>query len=150
MNRIFIDMDGVIADFDFFLKKNGLKGDEAKKIEGAYLDLPLIAGAAEAIKSLIGMGYNVYIATKPPTGVAFAYADKATWVFKNFPELKRKLILTHDKGLLGDSQDFLIDDRPHKANCVEFKGTLFVFSNNWSEIVESFRKRRINERKEEL
>jgi 5'(3')-deoxyribonucleotidase len=83
------------------------------------------------------MGYDVWIATKPPTGVSGAYSDKAEWVFKHLPELTKKIIITHDKGLLGNSRDFLIDDRPHKANCHEFEGTLLHFGNNltWPEVI---------------
>jgi len=73
------------------------------------------------------MGLEVWVATKPPTGIPFAYADKAAWVLQHLPELKRRIIITHDKGLLGDERDFLIDDRPHKANCEKFKGTLIRF-----------------------
>jgi 5'(3')-deoxyribonucleotidase len=88
------------------------------------------------------MGYEVWAATKPPTGVAFAYADKAQWIFDHLPELKRRIILTHDKGLLGDEGDFLIDDRPHKANCEKFRGVLIAFGEGmrWPEILEWFRR----------
>jgi len=144
MNRIFIDMDGVIVDFDSYAKRLKLSGDVVKKMPGTYLHLEPLPGTLDAVRSLIGMGYDVWIATKPPTGVAFAYADKAEWIFKNLPELKRKIIITHDKGLLGDEFDFLIDDRPHKANCEKFRGTLIRFgphraSIGWPEVVKSFR-----------
>ena len=75
--------------------------------------MPPIDGAIEAVRSVIGMGYEVWVATKPPTGVHYAYSDKAAWIFKHLPELKRRLIITHDKGLLGDAGDYLCDDRPH-------------------------------------
>src|SRR3954467_2188006 len=127
MNRVFIDMDGVIANFDAKMKELGLTGDELKKLPGTYLGLDPIPGALAAVKSIIGMGYEVFIATKSPTGIAHAYAEKVTWVLKYLPELKRKIIITSDKGLLGDEGDFLIDDRPHKSNCVSFKGKLIVF-----------------------
>jgi len=141
MNRVFVDMDGVIVDFDSAMKEANLKGDEIKKIKGAYLTMKPIDGAITAVRSLIGMGYEVWIATKPPTGVAHAYSDKAQWVMNNIPELKRRIIVTHDKGLLGDSGDFLCDDRPHKANCEKFKGTLlrFVDGYHWPEALEFFR-----------
>lgn len=141
MNRIFIDMDGVIVDFDAYKMSLGLTGDEIKKRPGAYLEMSHIPGALGAVHSLIGMGFEIWIATKPPTGIAYAYADKAAWILKNLPELKRRIIITHDKGLLGDKGDYLIDDRPHKANCEKFTGTLIVFKegNRWAEILEFFR-----------
>jgi 5'(3')-deoxyribonucleotidase len=75
------------------------------------------------------MGCKVWLATKPPTGVPFAYADKVSWVLKHLPELKHRIILTPDKGLFGDRGDYLIDDRPHLANCPNFSGTLIAFTD---------------------
>lgn len=141
MNRIFIDMDGVIVDFEAKMRRLNLTSDDLKKQQGAYLDLDFIPGAKEAIHSLIGMGFEVWLATKPPTGVSFAYADKAQWVFNNLPELKRRIIITHDKGLLGDHDDYLIDDRIYKANCNAFLGTLIEFSAHrcWAALVPFFK-----------
>lgn len=127
--RIFIDMDGVLVDFEGYMVKHGLTGDVVKKIHGAYLEMEPMPDALAAVRSLIGAGFDVWIATKPPTGIPHAYSDKASWVFEHLPELKRKLIITPDKGLLGDENDILIDDRPHKANCKEFRGTLIPFVN---------------------
>lgn len=139
--RVFVDMDGVIVDFDGFKAASGLSGDEIKQLPGAYLEMRPMPGAIEAVRSLIGMGYEVWIATKPPTGVPHAYADKAAWVMQYLPELKRRIILTHDKGLLGTAEDFLIDDRPHKANCERFAGTLIRFRRGvgWPEVLARLR-----------
>lgn len=144
MKRVFIDMDGVIVDFDAYKSQHGLTGDQVKARAGAYLAMPAISGALEAVRSLIGMGYEVWLATKPPTGVPHAYSDKAAWVFEHLPELKRRLIITHDKGLLGDSGDYLCDDRPHKANCEAFAGTLlrFVDGFHWPQALEILRRER--------
>lgn len=149
MHRIFVDMDGVIVDFERYMRDEGLTSDEVKVRNGAYLDMPAIPGAIEAVRSLIGMGYEVWIATKPPTGIPWAYSDKAAWVMANIPELRRRIIITHDKGLLGDRGDYLIDDRPHKANCNEFAGELLHFLNpniastssrfTWPDLLDHFR-----------
>jgi len=146
MNRVFVDMDGVIVDFDAYKTEHGLTGDEVKRKPGAYLEMPPIAGAKEAVRSLIGMGFEVWIATKPPTGVPYAYSDKAAWIFEHLPELKRRIVVTHDKGLLGDAGDFLCDDRPHKANCERFAGTLlrFVDGFHWPQALEFMRTKRPN------
>lgn len=141
MNRIFVDMDGVIVDFDAYARAHGQTGDQIKKLPGAYLAMQPVAGALAGVRSLIGMGFEVWVATKPPTGIPGAYADKAAWVFEHLPELRRRLIITHDKGLLGDAGDYLIDDRPHKANCEKFAGTLirFVDGLTWDGVLERMR-----------
>jgi hypothetical protein len=147
-NRVFVDMDGVVADFAALKRKLDLDGDRVKNIPGAFKDLKPLPGAIEAVRSLIGMGFEVWIATKPPTGNAAAYADKAAWILEHLPELKRRIIMTHDKGLLGDDEDYLIDDRVHKANCKEFKGVLIDFGNTcagfpgWPEVLEFMRHER--------
>lgn len=137
--RIFLDMDGVLADFDAFKKKHDLTGEQVKTMYGAYLDLEPMPEAIAAVHSLIGMGHDVWIATKPPTGIAHAYADKAAWILKHLPELKRKIVITHDKSLLRG--DVLIDDRPHKANASNFIGHLIHFHPGfqWPEILRLFR-----------
>lgn len=139
-------MDGVVVDFDAYKTARGLTGDEVKHLPGAYLEMPPIPGAIAAVRSLIGMGFEVWLATKPPTGIAYAYSDKAAWVFEHLPELKRRIIITHDKGLLGDSGDYLCDDRPHKANCDKFAGELlaFVGGYHWPEALAHLRSNRPN------
>jgi 5'-nucleotidase len=141
VNRVFVDMDGVIVDFEKKMKELNLPSVDFKRMVGAYRTLEPMPDALAGVRSLIGMGYEVWIATKPPTGVAFAYADKVEWLLEHLPELKRRIIITHDKGLLGDEGDYLIDDRPHKANCKEFKGRLIVFGKGvaWPEVLTMFR-----------
>ncbi len=141
MNRAFIDMDGVLADFERLKNELGVDSQTLKTMPGAYRNLLPIPGAIAGVKSLIGMGLECWVASKPPTAVPQAYADKAAWVLEHLPELKRRIILTHDKGLLGDSHDFLIDDRPHKANCERFPGRLIRFGQGigWREIISMMR-----------
>jgi 5'(3')-deoxyribonucleotidase len=138
MNRVFVDMDGVLVDFDRYITDTGLTPAEIKAKPGSYFEMHPMPEAPAAIHQLTELGYEVWIATKPPTGVAHTYSDKAAWVFKHLPELKRRLIITPDKGLLGDAGDFLIDDRPHKANCDQFPGRLIHFTqtNGWPEILD--------------
>lgn len=142
MHRIFVDMDGVIVDFDRYCQEHALEPKAVTKRQGAYLEMQPIAGALEAIRELLAMGCDVWLATKPPTGIAFAYADKVAWVLQHLPELERRIILTHDKGLLGDAGDWLIDDRPHRANCEGFRGHLIRFHHpaQWIDIVHYFRR----------
>lgn len=52
--------------------------------------------------------------------------------------LKRTTI-TPDKGQLGNENDVLIDDRPHKGECKNFQGTFVHFDSpsmpNWIELM---------------
>lgn len=155
MSRIFVDMDGVLADFERLLKEANTTGQSIKDTPGAFLSLQPIPGALSGIRMLISMGFEVWIASKPATGRAHTYSDKAAWILQHLPELKRRIILTHDKGLLGDQRDFLIDDRPWKANCQSFRGVLVKFGrtdwpatlkqersvhqdDDWAQIVQRF------------
>jgi 5'(3')-deoxyribonucleotidase len=141
MNRIFVDMDGVVVDFEGYMTEYNLTAYETKNKVGAYLNMKPIEGAIAAVRELIELGFDVWVATKPPTGVAHAYSEKAEWIFMGIPELSHKLIITHDKGLLGDEHDFLCDDRPDKANCGEFKGTVIHFTakDHWESALKFFR-----------
>lgn len=140
MKKIFIDMDGVIVDFDRYMKDNGMSAEAVKRGQDSYLNMLPMEGAIDAVRALIALDYDVWIASKPPTAVPGAYADKVAWIMHYLPELERKIILTSNKGLLGGEGDYLIDDRPHKAGCEDFEGTLIHFTEDhgWNDIVAFF------------
>lgn len=140
--RVFIDMDGVLVDFDGYAKDKGLTGAEAKVFPNAYRDMYPMPYAIESVGQLEALGYEVWVASKPPTEVPDACADKVRWVMHYLPQYTRRIILTPDKGLLGCAWDHLIDDRPHKANCMEFRGRLHTFKpeTGWPGIMEFFNK----------
>ena len=132
--NVFIDSDGPVADFDHDLSRSGLGADKFKHLPGVYLWLPVTA-AAEA--SLAGLKeyddadrLRVWILTKTPSASPYAYTEKVLWYRRNFPWLEDRVILTHDKSLMGTEDDFLLDDRPHKANADKFRGTFVLFETN--------------------
>ncbi len=146
--RVFVDMDGVVVDFAGYLfdlnsarvllGASPLSADDMKRQRGAYVAMPPLPGAIEAVRELIAAGFEVWLATKPPTGVPWAYADKVQWVLDWLPELARRIILTHDKGLLGSSSDVLIDDNPENSRGQRFPGTLIRFDqqmHGWGKVL---------------
>lgn len=143
--NVFLDSDGPVADYDKALTKSGLTADQFKHIPGTYLWLDVTAGAStalEALKELDDQGLiRVWIATKTPSKAPYAYTEKALWYANRFPWLEDRLVLAHDKHLLGTEVDHLLDDRPHKGNAKLFKGTFTYFDvqhpeKTWSDFVQ--------------
>jgi 5'(3')-deoxyribonucleotidase len=132
--NVFLDSDGVICDFDAELKKSGLDVDVFKHQPGTYLWLDVVPGAREAIEALKSLDdknlLRVWVLTKTPAGAPYAYTEKVLWYRRNFPWLEDRVIITHDKHLLGTSSDYLLDDRPHKANCEHFRGDFTLFNTS--------------------
>ena len=135
---IFLDMDGVLCDFDKAASK--IEGDEAKRPD-LHLDFSTfepMPGAIDAVKQLIDWGHDVFIATTPPWNNPDAWGQKRDWVEKHLPQLKRKMFLTHRKDLLRG--DILIDDTTYRGQ-KDFKGTFMHFGKNgfvWKNIMEAF------------
>jgi hypothetical protein len=125
--KIFVDMDGVWADFERARIASGLPADQFKLERDAYRYLEEIEGAEEGMNFLLSLEAEVFIATKIPTHNPYAATEKLLWVEERRPELMTHVIVTPHKGLLGAEGDYLIDDRPHKANCHEFEGTILTF-----------------------
>jgi 5'(3')-deoxyribonucleotidase len=132
--NVFIDSDGPIADFDHDLKKSGLTADKFKHLPGVYLWLPITSGAEQGLHQLKALDdrnlIKVWIATKTPSNSPYAYTEKVLWYRRNFPWLEDRIILTHDKSVLGTKDDMLLDDRPHKANASLFPGTFVLFKTD--------------------
>jgi len=134
---IYIDMDGVVADFDSAIKAFmpdletgcGDNYEERAKLVDAicaenpdiFHNLPPIEGAIEAVTELLtDSDLDVYFLSTPMWHVPESFTGKRLWIEKHFGELaKKRLILTHRKDLcIGD---FLIDDRL-KNGAAEFRG----------------------------
>lgn len=111
---VYVDMDGVTADFDkafpAVAEKTWVEGDEKKVPEGFFLNLEPIDGSVEALHRLAELGYDLYFLSTPQWSNPDSWKEKRLWVEKHFGELMfKRLILTHNKGLLKGS--YLIDDR---------------------------------------
>lgn len=105
--------------------------DDFKRRPGTYLWLPITPGAKVALSELKvhddAGSLRVWILTKTPSRSPYAYTEKVLWYRQHFPWLEDRVILAHDKSLLGTADDFLLDDRPHKGNASLFRGTFVLF-----------------------
>ena len=126
--RIYVDMDGVIADFEKAKKLLPEKQQGRPDLYVDYLYLDIIPGAEQALRYL-NEHHEVFIASTPPWSRIQVWADKRAWLERWFPDLKRKLILTHRKDLL--IGDVLIDDSQYRGQ-PDFKGEWFWFNQNWT------------------
>jgi 5'(3')-deoxyribonucleotidase len=132
--NVFLDSDGPVADFVKALNASGMHTDDFKHVPGVYLYLDVTEGAHDVISELKSYDdqnlLRVWILTKTPSGSPYAYTEKVLWYKQNFPWLEDRVILAHDKSLVGTTEDFLLDDRPHKGNASLFRGTFVLFLEN--------------------
>ena len=65
---IFVDMDGVVADFDGAMEKHPLNGqkDFRPDLKLDFLQFEPIVGAIDGIKALQDMGHEVFFASTAP------------------------------------------------------------------------------------
>lgn len=140
--NVFLDSDGPIADFKASLVASGMHTDDFKYVPGVYLYLPVTPAASYVISWLKEFDdqdlLRVWVLTRTPSGSPYAYTEKVLWYKQHFPWLEDRVILSHDKSLLGTEHDFLLDDRPRKGNASLFRGTFVLFEEDspigsWSE-----------------
>ena len=143
LSRIYLDMDGPLADFDLYCTSNGLNPHEAKRYSGTYLNLPPTEGAIEAVAQLLAKPeYYLFVLSKIPSENPGAAIEKHFWWQRHIPALASRLILSPDKGCVGTPRDFLVDDHPEWANAHNFPGTIVHFGaekyRGWTEVLSLF------------
>lgn len=140
-----IDMDGVIADFEGYIKSKQPNIDwidnqvdifcEANP--RVFRDLPVIEGTVESVNFLKNH-FDIYFLSTPMWHVPHSYKDKRLWIHDVFGDWsKNRLILTKHKDLI--IGDYLVDDRT--ANGADrFLGELLQFRTeifpNWQSVVD--------------
>lgn len=141
---IYIDLDGVIADFDKarwehpLCNQTPFKG-RPDRIPNIYRDLEPIEGALDAVNQLLDNELlDIYILSTAPWDNPDAWTHKRLWVEKYFgKKIRKRLILCHHKHLL--IGDYLIDDRRFNG-ASEFTGQWIHFGSeeypNWKVVLE--------------
>ena len=137
---IFIDMDGVIANFAKAAKEGGWDHRPDRHVD--YGNLEVMPGAKDALIRL-NHDFDIFIASTPPWDRPSMWSAKREWLGEHFPYLKRKLILTHRKDLL--IGDILIDDSRWRGQ-PDFKGDWLWFGTaqrciDWPSTLELIYKR---------
>jgi len=137
--RIFIDLDGVLADFGMAAALHPDRNNKGFRpdLQLNFADFNPIPGSIDAVQALLDAGHEVLIASTAPWDHPDAWTQKRMWVGKHFPQLKKKLILTHRKDLL--MGDILIDDNLWNG-AKDFNGTHIHFGQNgmdWKYVVQT-------------
>ena len=116
--RLYIDMDGVIVDFESALRK--VDNETLEKYKGVLDEIPGLfdlmepmPGAIEAVTELT-KHFDTYILTTAPWLNPSSWTSKINWIHCYFGSEKdsplyKRVIISHHKNLL--KGDFLIDDR---------------------------------------
>ena len=131
---IFLDMDGVLANFE----KAAAQIPDVKRPDEVldFSTFEPMPGAIDAVEKIIAMGHDVFIATTPPWNNPSAWGQKRDWVEEHLPQLKRKMFLTHRKDLL--KGDILVDDSTYRGQ-YDFEGTFMHFGKHfdWDMVVNT-------------
>lgn len=133
MKRVYVDMDGVLADYD---KAAEGRTEEEKREKGFFEHLEPINDAITSFRKLCDH-FDVYILSTAPWSNIHAPSEKRVWVDKYLGEKAfKRLILSHNKSLV--KGDYLIDDRI--ANGVDgFEGEHIHFGSerfpDWTSVL---------------
>lgn len=139
---VFIDMDGVLADFDAAITSGPGYDPPEMFVPGFFRNLKVIDGAKEAVASILANpNLEVYIGSKMTSKVPTCATEKVEWIKEHFPELLRSMVLCCDKSLLRGN--FLIDDDVERWGH-KFKGAFVHFDRTkpkqeWQRIANFFR-----------
>lgn len=139
MKQVFIDMDGVLADFD----RAKLEYEESiflrypQSTPGFFFHLKPMPWAIEAVSIIEAKGHEVFFLTAPSTKNPHCWTEKAQWIEKHFGfSYLNKLIITERKELLWAPGRLLIDDYiSGKGQEYWISKNSFIHFKNWNQAI---------------
>ena len=142
---IYLDQDGPLADFQGAANAAGWEPKFAKMQRGFYRSLPLTPGARQAVEELLGFQHlHVFVATKIPDRNPHAATEKILWLQEHLPGMGERIIITPNKACIGTIDDYLVDDRAHKADASFFPGTFIHYGSaafpDWEAVMKRLRR----------
>ena len=140
--KVFIDMDGVLADFfGEWAKLDGKKHwkdfahiedalDLIRKHPTFWTNLPLLPHAKELVRFVDDRFGEYYICSTPLTGDSRSEPGKRAWIREHLQDIPPAgIILTHNKAthaVSGDIPNILIDDYPANINAWRSAGGIGI------------------------
>lgn len=127
MTQLFLDVDGVLADFDGgVVRLTGLTPEQLEaqrgrggfwkalaRAEGFYANLDPLPGAEDMVEQLRHL--KPILLTGLPLG-KWAAPQKRKWAQRHFPDLKIVTCMARDKWRYARPGDVLVDDREKARN----------------------------------
>ncbi len=149
--QLFLDLDGVLADFDGFIEKElGIENnrdnerpdfwDNLRAYRGRlYYDMPPLPGAKDLFQALAS--YKPIILTGCPWSLPSAASDKRQWVAEHIdPDVHVITCRSRSKWRYGLRGDILVDDWTKYQGLWEEMGGTFVHHTSNDKTVAEVRK----------